>query len=480
VYTLAAAILAIAIFAGLLQQQDRSAFQHIQDASVRQAERQAAMQMAEFATAAYSYAVAQSLPSGKTITSADLVTAHLLPTNFQATSSFGQTLQALTGSGYSGGTGVLTYYTGAPTNTFGLPNVTQIQSGISFAIAQMTATAQQSSPGFMAAVLAGANYSSAQMPFAGSTNTLDLTSGFSGFSSTFPSAVDLVNILPNSGIPVVGGGSGAGGGGGGGGGGTACPTSPTAFSYTGAAKVITVPGGCTSGVFTLLGAGGGGGDAGAGGAGAKVTGTITAAAGSSLTVIIGGGGGSTAGSGNTSTGAGGGGLSAVCSGSSCTSASALLVAAGGGGGGYEYGGGLGGNGPYYGNGGLSGGYGYGGGGNDAYGYTGVSGTPFGAGGAGNTQPYYASVNNGGGFGGGGGGGSGNYGGGGGGGGGMPGGGGSSTGGGIGGYGGYGGVDYAASSVTGYTQSVGGGAAGGSSGYGNATNGTNGSGTVQWH
>ncbi|OIQ97809.1 hypothetical protein GALL_201340 [mine drainage metagenome] len=479
-YTLIAAILAITIFAGLVLQQDRSAFQGIQTAAIKQVETQAAVQINTFATAAYAYATSQGLSAGNMINVSDLVLANFLPSTFSATNGFGQTIQARTGTGYNGGTGVIVYYTTAPKNTYGLPNVPMVQSSFSFHIANDLASIQENAPGFIAAVLSGANFSGAQMPFAASTNALDLTKYFSGYSNTFASVVDLVNVLPSSGVPVTAA-SGAGSGGGGSVTATcAAGASPAIFGYTGGPQTITVPAGCTSGAFTLVGAGGGGAWFQAGGAGAKVTGTIMAVAGTTFTAIVGGGGGGTSGSGDTSTGAGGGGLTAICAGSTCSSASALLVAAGGGGAGYYSSpGGQGGAGPAATSGGSYsggyGGYGYGGYGNDYYNEMGSPGTPFGAGGSGAYGYGYGTTNNSGGFGGGGGGGSGAYGGGGGGGGGMPGGGG---GGGLMGIGGYGGLDYAAPSVTAYAETAGGGAAGGASG--SQTAGSNGSIVVVWH
>ena len=268
-YPLIAAILAITIFAGLVYQRDQAAFQDIQNASIAQMEAQSAIEMSAFATAAYTYTVNQGLAAGKSIATTDLITAHLLPANFAAVNPFGQTLQGVTGSGYNGGAGVLVYYTAAPTNMYGLPNVLQIQSSISFAIAQKLAAAQQAAPGFMAGVLTGAGYNSAQVPFGSAANAISLTQNFAGFTGTFPSAVDVINVMPNSGIVVASGVAGGAGTSG------TCTPSTSTYSYTGSVQVVTPPAGCTNADVTLDGAGGGAASSfGNGGSGAKVTGII--------------------------------------------------------------------------------------------------------------------------------------------------------------------------------------------------------------
>jgi hypothetical protein len=477
-YSFVAALLAVALFAGLALRQDNVVFEHIQNAGVRHVEVEAATQMVQFATAAQSYVVAQKPAAGSTVVTAQLVAANLLPTNFSAVNGFGQSLQARVGTGYGGEDGVLVYYANAMTQMYGLPNTTQTQSSIAFAIAQVAASLQESSPGFVSAVLTGTGYTEAQFPFLGSAGAIDLTTYFAGFSGAFPSVVDLVNILPNDSTSSSSGSA-------------SCPSSPESFGFNGTQYTIIVPSGCTSGKFTLLGAGGGGSTY-AGDAGSKVTGTIAVTAGNSLTLVVGGGGGSAwkntcytpnnpyCGSAGGATGAGGGGLSAVCSGTSCSSTSALLVAGGGGGGGQYIG--------MYPSGGtaaqLSGGSGYGGAGVDVKGNFGLPGAAFADGGPGNSDGNYAmpesSTDAGGfgngGFGGGGGGGGGAGYGGGGGGGGMPGGSGA-----AGGNGGDG-ADYAAGSVSAYSSSVGAGAAGGFGALttGQMSDGGNGDITVQWH
>lgn len=447
-YMVIAAILAISIFAGLSLQQQTVAFHSIQTTQIDQVEAQSAQQINTFATAAYAYTVAQSASNGTVIQASDLQSAGYLPASFAATNGFGQTLAAVVGKGYQTTPGVLAYYTSAPTNLYGLSNLPINVQRISYGIATKLAAMQENAPAFVSGVLTGASYNQMQMPFAASSNALDLTQNFSGYSNTFASVVDAVNVMPNSAnIAALIGGKGSSS--------TTCTPGTANFIYTGSAQTWTPPSGCTTATVTLFGAGGG-----AGSAGSQAVGTIGLSSGQSYGVIVGGGGAI----GGGSVGGGGGGLSAICLGS-CSASSALLVAGGGGGGGSlslkdDGSGGY--SGPFIN--GISGGSGYGGGGGIARygGYDGASGSAFGAGGAGS---YGA-----GGYGGGGAGGR-NYNGyvSGGGGGGMP--------GGVGGVGGTGwaGVSFAAPGVTNYSHTFGGGAPGGTSGgLGSPTAGANGS------
>lgn len=128
-------------------------------------------------------------------------------------------------------------------------------------------------------------------------------------------------------------------------GGASCTAGKQVFSYTGADRVIQVPGGCSMATIKAWGAGGRAGtpnvDSGLatrGGGGGFAQRTLSnLAAGATLVVVVGQGGASSAatygggGGGNYSYSAAGGGLSGVFS-SSKSQANAILIAGGGGGG----------------------------------------------------------------------------------------------------------------------------------------------------
>jgi len=451
-WAMIALVMSLALFSLLslthMEQDENSVYQSALSAM----EIQSAQQMDTFASAAWAYATANAVSTGVTISVGELISAGYLPTAFAASNPFDQTLTALTGNNT-----LAAFYQNPPNTLYGVPVVPGTEKGVAMAMAEKLSAMQENAPLYVAAISynggSGA-YTQALLPFA--ATALTMSTNDPQFSTTFPSLLDLVNVLPATGLSA-GSGSGA----------TAAANSgvcgtPVSYTTPGTYQV-TVPSCAVSADVTAVGAGGSGSEIKVGGAGSSVSGTVAVSANGTLTVVVGGGG-------TWSVGGGGGGLSAVCNGTSCSSSSALVVAGGGGGAGYWGNGGNAGTsnqsagsadgGTYSGG---NGGDGFGGYGNDAYNYHGTAGTPFAAGGSGNNSGGYGATGNGG-YGGGGGGG-GAYDGGGGGGGGFPGGGGSGTGPSIGGYGGQGGEDLVPSGGT-----TGTGAAGGAT----QSNGANGS------
>jgi hypothetical protein len=278
VYSFVAALLVIAIFSGLIWQQDREVIASIQSTSIARMETNAAIEMSEFANAAYAYAQADGVAAGVQITAPTLVAAGFLPASFSATNEFGQTVQAVTGKGYSGSLAVLAYYSAPPTNTLGLANTSQIQSSFSFGIAERLSSVQENSPVYDAAVLTGSGYGSAQMPFSSASSAVDLTSYFSGYTNTFPSVVDMVDVLPSGSTPTASSAS------------SSCTASPTTVTYTGSAQLISAPSGCTKATVTVEGGGGGGSWMDNGGPGSRVIGTIALSTYPQFSVFVGQGG----------------------------------------------------------------------------------------------------------------------------------------------------------------------------------------------
>ncbi|MDD2859739.1 MAG: hypothetical protein PHI71_01550 [Acidiphilium sp.] len=296
-WNIVAVILAIGIAGGLALTQEQGAEATASSAAISAAETQAAQQMNIFATAAYNYASTNSLSAGTTVTAATLLAKKALPAGFEAENVFGQALVGMvTGSSISGQIGMIDYYGNAPTTLLGLPlGVVQVEDGVATKIAQDLSAMQENAPAFIAAVAnqngGTSGYSSALLPF-GQT-AIGLSTYAPKFTTSFPSLLDLADILPSTGVAVAV----AAGSGGSATNKSSCTGGVQVLSYTGAPQAIKVPQGCTS--MGVVAVGGDGAptsppnasyDYTPGYSGSSVTETVPVTPGQTLTAMVGVGG----------------------------------------------------------------------------------------------------------------------------------------------------------------------------------------------
>ncbi|MBU2765574.1 hypothetical protein HAP94_05040, partial [Acidithiobacillus ferrivorans] len=195
-WVLLSIVMALGLF-GLLslthmEQDENATFQTAQSVM----ETQSAQQMDSFTTAAWAYVTANSVSTGATISVAQLVNAGYLPTAFTASNPFGQTLVALTGTGT-----LAAYYQNPPNTLYGVPVIPRTEKGVAMKMAEKLSAMQENAPEYVAAISYNGGtgaYTQALLPYA--ATALTMSTNDPQFSTAFPSLLDLVNVLPATGL----------------------------------------------------------------------------------------------------------------------------------------------------------------------------------------------------------------------------------------------------------------------------------------
>lgn len=191
-WAILALVMSLALFAMLSFMHMEQSENTVMHAEERSMEVQSAQQMNTFASAAWAYATAQSVGSGTSISVAQLISAGYLPTGFSATNPFGQTIVAVAGNKT-----LAAYYQNPPSTILGQPVNAATESGVALRIAAYLAAMQENTPQFVAAVSSNGgsgSYTQALLPY--NTSPISMSGNDPQFSTSFPSLLDLVGVLP--------------------------------------------------------------------------------------------------------------------------------------------------------------------------------------------------------------------------------------------------------------------------------------------
>ena len=184
-WTILAAIVAMALFSVIALSVDENVQTQLQNAVVSKAEQQSALMLAQFANASHQYAQSSGSSSGFQITVQTLVGAGNLPNGFPLTDAFGQPFVAVVGNTSSTATPVAAYYNAPPSNLKGIPVNVRTIGVTEMRIAQNAAATQQLGLA-QVGVAPGNGQSALQLPF--STTTMGLSSVLPGFRPNFATA----------------------------------------------------------------------------------------------------------------------------------------------------------------------------------------------------------------------------------------------------------------------------------------------------
>jgi hypothetical protein len=184
-WTILAAVVAMALFSVIALSVDQNVQTQLQNAVVSKSAQQSALMLAQFANAAHQYAQSSGAASGTQITVQTLVSAGNLPNGFPLTDAFGQPFIAVVGNTSATATPVAAYYSAQPTDMKGLPVNIQTISAVELRIAQNAAATQQLGLA-QVGIAPGNGQAALQLPF--STTKMSLSSSVPQFTPNFPSA----------------------------------------------------------------------------------------------------------------------------------------------------------------------------------------------------------------------------------------------------------------------------------------------------
>lgn len=171
--------------------------ENVRESSLHYMEKQASLQLQTFTSAAWIYSKTQKLTAGQTISVQELINSGYLPSSFESTNNFGQTLTALVGNNT-----LAAFYANQPTYLYGLTlNNSVVNASVAMSIAKILSSMQANSAEYIAGVTYngggnGTSYNMVLLPYA--VSGLVMGTDDPQISTSFPSAVDLVNIMPST------------------------------------------------------------------------------------------------------------------------------------------------------------------------------------------------------------------------------------------------------------------------------------------
>ncbi len=198
-WNIIAALLSLAIFAGVALMQDSQTMHRIERAAIQARETSAAFELNQIANAASAYLTASNAPAGTTVSVTELVSAGYLPDGFSQQGPFGQTPVAMAVNSPAGVTGksLLVYYTDAPTTLGDQPLTIQNEMGVAMGIAQELDNMEQGQTGFSSGVdygPSGVAPTPLILPYTGSR--VSLVQATASLAEHFPDPMIAVNVIP--------------------------------------------------------------------------------------------------------------------------------------------------------------------------------------------------------------------------------------------------------------------------------------------